>query len=149
MELQFLHFHLGLHHHVDQNSENPKIDLKNNYHKKSLKIWKEKRERGKSFQLEVTKVDGKSDVIKLINDSEEFVDAVEYGRLYDKYVGKYGLENSHKSPISDDKFFTIRGINKKNNKIIVGVGKDKPNNFQSREYDEEGFNLFLNQPELF
>ncbi len=88
-------------------------------------------------------------IIEHINDSEEFADAVEYGRLYDKYVRKYGLENSHKSPISDDKFFTIRGINPKNNKLIVGVAKDKPHYFQDREYDEEEFNVFLNQPELF
>ena len=88
-------------------------------------------------------------IIEHINDSEEFIDAVEYGRLYDKYVGKYGLENSHKSPISDDKFFVIRGINSQNNKLIVGVGENQFGHFKDREYDEEGFNLFLNQPELF
>lgn len=88
-------------------------------------------------------------IIERINDSEEFADTVEYGRLYDKYVGKYGLEKSHKNPIYDDKFFIIRGINSKNNKLIVGVGENKYGHFKDREYDEEGFNLFLNQPELF
>jgi len=88
-------------------------------------------------------------IIEKIEDSEKFIDIDEYSRLYDKYVGKYGLNNDHKLPISDNTFFRIVGINGENNKIVVGVAKDKPNNFQSREYDEEGFNLFLNQPELF
>ncbi|MDB4351877.1 hypothetical protein OAA60_00425, partial [Porticoccaceae bacterium] len=87
-------------------------------------------------------------IIEKIEESDEFVDIEEYSNLYTKYVGKYGFKEHHKNPISGD-FFRIEGVNKKNNKIIVGVGKDKPNNFQSREYDEEGFNLFLNQPELF
>tara|TARA_R110000796_G_C14556438_1_gene434401 strand:- start:1432 stop:2829 length:1398 start_codon:yes stop_codon:yes gene_type:complete len=87
-------------------------------------------------------------IIEKIEESDEFIDIKEYSNLYTKYVGKYGFKEHHKNPISGD-FFRIEGINKKNNKIIVGVGKDKPNNFQSREYDEEGFNLFLNQPELF
>lgn len=88
-------------------------------------------------------------IIEKIEESDEFVDIGEYSELYNKYVGKYGLNKSHKSPVSDDTFFIIKGVNKKNNKLVVGVSKDTPYNFQSREYDEEGFNLFLNQPELF
>lgn len=87
-------------------------------------------------------------IIEKIEESDEFIDIAQFSYLYNKYVDKYGFKEYHKNPISGD-FFRIEGVNKKNNKIIVGVGKDKPNNFQSREYDEEGFNLFLNQPELF
>ena len=88
-------------------------------------------------------------IIEKIEESDEFVDIREYSELYTKYVDKYGLNKSHKSPVSDNTFFIFKGVNKKNNKLVVGVSKDTPYNFQSREYDEEGFNLFLNQPELF
>jgi len=86
-------------------------------------------------------------IIEKIEDSEKFIDIDEYSRLYDKYVGKYGLNKTHKSPISDNTFFRIVGINGENNKIVVGVAKDL--DFQSREYDEQGFAMFLIQPELF
>ena len=88
-------------------------------------------------------------IIEKIEDSEKFIDIDKYSRLYDKYVGKYGLNKAHKSPISDNTFFRIVGINGENNKIVVGVAKDKPLDFQSREYDEQGFAMFLIQPELF
>lgn len=43
-----------------------------------LKVWKEKRERNKNYQLEVTENEGRNDTLKLINDSEEFTVSGEF-----------------------------------------------------------------------
>ena len=80
----------------------------------------------------------------------------EYKRIYELYwkiKNKYDFRKVHKTPKDPNLFFQVLGIDNTTGKIQVQIlTKDKDGKYDRNkihEFDEQHFNLFLNQPELF
>lgn len=80
----------------------------------------------------------------------------EYKRIYELYwkiKDKYDFRKVHKTPKDPNLFFQVLGIDNTTGKIQVQIlTKDKDGRWDRNkihEFDEQHFNLFLNQPELF
>jgi hypothetical protein len=80
----------------------------------------------------------------------------EYKRIYELYwkiKNKYDFRKVHKTPKDPNLFFQVLGIDTSTGKIQVQIlTKDKDGKYDRNkihEFDEQHFNLFLNQPELF
>jgi hypothetical protein len=84
-------------------------------------------------------------IYEKLEDSDEFTNIKEYSRIYSKVQSKYPKDNRHKTKSGKEFFF--RGVDPKNNKVLVQVAtKD---GWQDRSYSEDDFNNFIVSPELF
>lgn len=84
-------------------------------------------------------------IYEKLEDSEQFSNVKEYSRIYNDVHSKYPKDNRHTTKTGKEFFF--RGVDPKNNKILVQVAtKD---GWQDRSYSEDEFYNFIVSPELF
>ena len=85
-------------------------------------------------------------IIDKLEDESEYADIYGYGDLYQRLDSKFKINNRYETKSGREFFY--RGINPKNNKILIQVFK-KEGGIEDRSYTEEEFNNFLVSPELF
>jgi hypothetical protein len=85
-------------------------------------------------------------IIEKLEDESEYADIYGYGELYKRLDSKFKINNRYTTKSGREFFY--RGINPKNNRILIQVFK-KEGGLEDRSYTEEEFNNFLVSPELF
>lgn len=85
-------------------------------------------------------------IIDKLEDESQYEDIHAYADIYRRLDSKFKVNNRYKTKSGREFFY--RGINPKNNRILIQVFKNI-NGFQDRSYNEEEFNNFLVSPELF
>jgi hypothetical protein len=84
-------------------------------------------------------------IYEKLEDSDEFTNVNEYSRIFREVQKKYPKDNRNTTKSGKEFFF--RGVDPKNNRILVQVAtKD---GWQDRSYSEDEFNNFIVSPELF
>jgi hypothetical protein len=87
-------------------------------------------------------------IIEKLEDESEYADIYGYGELYKRLDSKFKINNRYTTKSGREFFY--RGINPKNNRILIQVfKKDGSVGMEDRSYTEEEFNNFLVSPELF
>jgi hypothetical protein len=87
-------------------------------------------------------------IIEKLEDESEYADIYGYGELYKRLDSKFKINNRYTTKSGREFFY--RGINPKNNRILIQVfKKDGSAGMEDRSYTEEEFNNFLVSPELF
>jgi hypothetical protein len=87
-------------------------------------------------------------IIDKLEDESEYEDIYAYGDIYKRLDSKFKLNNRYHTKNGRDFFY--RGVNPKNNRILIQVFKtDGSVGTEDRSYSEEEFNNFLVSPELF
>ena len=87
-------------------------------------------------------------IIEKLEDESEYADIYGYGELYKRLDSKFKINNRYETKTGKEFFY--RGINPKNNRILIQVfKKDGGAGMEERSYTEEEFNNFLVSPELF
>jgi hypothetical protein len=87
-------------------------------------------------------------IIEKLEDESEYADIYGYGELYKRLDSKFKINNRYKTKSGREFFY--RGINPKNNRILIQVfKKDGSVGTEDRSYSEEEFENFLVSPELF
>lgn len=87
-------------------------------------------------------------IIDKLEDESEYEDIYAYGDIYKRLDSKFKINNRYHTKNGRDFFY--RGVNPKNNRILIQVFKtDGSVGTEDRSYSEEEFNNFLVSPELF
>ena len=87
-------------------------------------------------------------IIEKLEDESEYADIYGYGELYKRLDSKFKINNRYETKSGREFFY--RGINPKNNRILIQVfKKDGSVGTEDRSYSEEEFENFLVSPELF
>jgi hypothetical protein len=87
-------------------------------------------------------------IIDKLEDESEYADIYGYGELFKRLDSKFKINSRYYTKNGKDFFY--RGINPKNNRILIQVfKKDGSAGMEERSYTEEEFNNFLVSPELF
>ena len=87
-------------------------------------------------------------IIDKLEDESEYADIYGYGELFKRLDSKFKINSRYYTKNGKDFFY--RGINPKNNRILIQVfKKDGSAGMEERSYSEEEFNNFLVSPELF
>jgi hypothetical protein len=85
-------------------------------------------------------------VMEKLEDESQYEDIHSYADIYKRLDAKFKVNNRYKTKSGREFFY--RGINPKNNRILIQVFK-KEGGLEDRSYTEEEFNNFLVSPELF
>ena len=86
-------------------------------------------------------------IIEKLEDESQYEDIHAYGDIYRRLDAKFKVNNRYKTKSGREFFY--RGINVRNNRILIDVFKKDNGGMESRSYTEEEFNNFLVSPELF
>ncbi len=87
-------------------------------------------------------------IINKLEDESQYEDIYEYSELYKRLDSKFKINNRYETKSGREFFY--RGINPKNNRILIQVFKrDGSVGMEDRSYSEEEFENFLVSPELF
>ena len=87
-------------------------------------------------------------IIDKLEDESQYVDIYAYADIYKRLDSKFKINNRYKTKSGREFFY--RGINPKNNRILIQVfKKDGSVGTEDRSYSEEEFENFLVSPELF
>jgi hypothetical protein len=85
-------------------------------------------------------------IMEKLEDESQYEDIHAYADIYRRLDSKFKVNNRYKTKSGREFFY--RGINPKNNRILIQVFKNI-NGLEDRSYNEEEFNNFLVSPELF
>ena len=85
-------------------------------------------------------------IIDKLDDESQYKDIYEYSELYKRLDKNFKINNRYKTKSGREFFY--RGINIRNNRILIDVFK-KEGGMESRSYDEQEFENFLVSPDLF
>ena len=87
-------------------------------------------------------------IIDKLEDESEYEDIYEYAELYKRIDARFKINNRYETKSGREFFY--RGINPKNNRILIQVFKrDGTVGTEDRSYSEEEFENFLVSPDLF
>lgn len=91
-------------------------------------------------------------IMEKLEDESQYEDIHAYADIYRRLDAKFKVNNRYKTKSGREFFY--RGINPKNNRILIQVFKKDENKYdgvvvEDRSYTEEEFNNFLVSPELF
>lgn len=100
-----------------------------------------------SFQKTVTRE--LDSILTELEDDARFPELEKYREVVSTVLSKYDLNRIYELPSDKNKRFRITSIDPKTKKIFLDYGKDRGTPTEKRSYDLEGFNNFLNTPELF
>ncbi len=85
------------------------------------------------------------EILEDLEESDKYVDILEYSKIYDRVISKYPL--NIRSKTSYGREFFIRKIDPETNRIYLDVFAN--GGVRTNSYTEEEFNNFLVSPELF
>ena len=85
------------------------------------------------------------EILEELEQSDKYVDILEYSNIYDRVISKYPTNTRSKTSYGRE--FFIREIDPATNRIHMDVFTK--NGVARRSYTEEEFNNFLVSPELF
>jgi len=85
-------------------------------------------------------------IIDKLEDESQYEDIYAYADIYKRLDSKFKINNRYKTKSGREFFY--RGINVRNNRILIDVFK-KEGGMESRSYDEQEFENFLVSPDLF
>lgn len=87
-------------------------------------------------------------IIDKLEDESQYEDIYAYGDIYKRLDSKFKINNRYHT--KNGREFFYRGINVRNNRILIDVfKKDGVGGMESRSYDEQEFENFLVSPDLF
>jgi hypothetical protein len=91
-------------------------------------------------------------IIDKLDDESQYEDIHAYSDIYKRLDSKFKINNRYHTKNGRDFFY--RGVNPKNNRILIQVFKKDENKYdgvgvEDRSYTEEEFENFLVSPELF
>lgn len=86
-------------------------------------------------------------IMEKLEDESEYEDIYEYAELYKRLDSKFKINNRYTTKSGREFFY--KGINPKNNRILVEVFKKDEVGMENRSYTEEEFENFLVSPDLF
>ena len=87
-------------------------------------------------------------IIDKLEDESQYEDIYEYAELFKRLNSKFNINNRYETKSGREFFY--RGINPKNNRILIQVfKKDGSVGTEDRSYSEEEFENFLVSPDLF
>jgi hypothetical protein len=85
-------------------------------------------------------------IINKLDDESEYEDIHAYSDIYKRLDSKFKVNNRYKTKSGREFFY--RGINVRNNRILIDVFKKDGVGMESRSYDEQEFENFLVSPDL-
>jgi len=86
-------------------------------------------------------------IMEKLEDESQYEDIHAYADIYRRLDSKFKVNNRYKTKSGREFFY--RGINPKNNRILIDVFKKDNGGIESRSYDEQEFENFLVSPDLF
>jgi hypothetical protein len=83
-----------------------------------------------------------------LEDESQYEDIYEYAELYKRIDDRFKINKRYETKSGREFFY--RGINPKNNRILIQVfNRDGTVGMEDRSYNEEEFENFLVSPDLF
>ena len=86
-------------------------------------------------------------ILEKLDDNSQYDDIYLYADLFKRLSEKFKVNYRYETKSGREFFY--KGINPKNNRILVQVFKPTQDGIEDRSYNEEEFNNFLVSPELF